>query len=101
MFNTEIPDLPTPVLIVLGVVAVISILLLVAGLIGVYSTEERHLPGGLRRPAWYLLCFVNIVGPLAFFILRRREQALSNSSETERSGSDNAGTGDIIERLYG
>lgn len=95
----ELSELPTPALIALGILATMSLSLMIAGLIAVSRTEAEHLPGGLPRVVWFLLCLVQFVGPLTFFILRRRERRMAEGSprpQTSTSGDDG-----IIDTLYG
>lgn len=93
----ELPELPAPALIALGTLAAASLGLMVAGFIGVSRTDREHLPGGLPRAAWLLLCLVQFVGPLAFFLLRRRERRMAEAAPQPQP---QASTG-IIDMLYG
>lgn len=103
MINTEIPELPVPLLAALSVLIAVSVTVLTLGLRAVHSTPRVHLPGGLSRNLWRLLCFITIVGPAAFFVLRRRERRLADGPShapdpMPRGQSDHH---DIVTTLYG
>lgn len=93
----ELSQLPTAALIALGILAAASLSLMVAGFISVSRTDAVHLPGGLPRVVWLVVCLVQFVGPLTFFILRRRERKMpERSPQPQPSGDDG-----IIDILYG
>ena len=50
--------------------AVVQLALLVAALVSVRRTPEDRIRGS--RTAWTLACFVNWIGPLAWFAVGRR-----------------------------
>ncbi|WP_182353756.1 hypothetical protein [Flaviflexus huanghaiensis] len=95
----ELADLSTPALIALGILAAVSLSLMVAGIIAVSRTDREHLPGGLPRVVWFLVCLVQFVGPLTFFILRRRERRMAEESPQRQSSTP--GDDGIIDTLYG
>lgn len=100
MFNTELPDMPTAALIGIGILALISLTLCFAGIIAVAKTPERELPGSLHRAVWILICFIQFVGPIVFFVLRRRERGMV-IDEVKASDLPEPDDQGIIERLYG
>lgn len=100
MSNTELPDIPTTALVGLAVLAFVSLTLCFAGIIAVAKTPERALPGGLHRAVWILICFIQFVGPIVFFVLRRRERGMV-VDEVKASDLPEPDDHGIIERLYG
>ena len=100
MFNAELPDLPVFALVGIGILAFVSITLCIAGIIAVAKTHERELPGGLHRAVWILICFIQFVGPIAFFVLRRRERGMV-VDEVKASDLREPDDHGIIGRLYG
>ncbi|WP_187117623.1 PLDc N-terminal domain-containing protein [Flaviflexus massiliensis] len=81
MVNTTIPDLSPAVWVGLGILAAVSLGLLVAAVIAVIRTPEDGLPEELSRVAWILICLVQFAGPIAFFVLRARHRREASRDE--------------------
>lgn len=53
-------------------ILVLQLILMVAALVDLFKPERRVL--GDRKPVWVLIIFfVNLVGPLAYFLVGRKE----------------------------
>ena len=100
----DLASLPTPLLITVGLLSFVSVTLCLAGIAAVARTPLEHLPGSLPRPVWFAICVIQFVGPVVFFILRRRERALAQSEEAQTDVSAEHGAvraAELVERLYG
>ena len=69
----QILDLPTGVLVLLGVVLVIELALLVVGVVAWVRTPEGQMPKPNKWVWLVLILFVQILGPITFLLVRRSE----------------------------
>lgn len=68
--NTGIPDLDPGAWVLLGLLAAVQLGLLLAGLITVLRTPAERLTA--PKVVWALICFVQFVGPIVFFVAGRK-----------------------------
>lgn len=64
------PDFTPLQWVVVGALVAIQIVLLAASLTSLARTQNERLT--LPRIAWILICFIQIVGPIAFFAAGRK-----------------------------
>lgn len=89
------PDVPTWQLVLLGVLATIQIALMIVALVRLFRTPTAQLSA--PRVVWFLVCFVQFAGPIAFLLFGRRPTALADpvgSAPAER-------TQQVVDELYG
>lgn len=65
-----IPELDPVVWTLLGLLAAVQLGLLIAGLVTVLRTPAERLTA--PRVVWALICFVQFVGPIVFFVAGRK-----------------------------
>ena len=69
----QILDLPTGVLVLLGVGVIIELALLVVGVVAWARTPEGQMPRPNKWVWLVLILFVQILGPITFLLVRRSE----------------------------
>ena len=101
----QILDLPTGVLVLLGVVVVIELALLVVGVVAWVRTPEGQMPKPNKWVWLVLILFVQILGPLTFLLVRRSEARYAAVAEPEATPGARHAAGrtaaDTADLLYG
>ncbi len=80
---------------VVGTLVSIQIVLLAASLTSLARTQNERLT--LPRIAWILICFIQIVGPIAFLAAGRKP---APHIESEPSPRSQAAVESVIDELY-
>lgn len=81
----QLLDLPTGLLVVLGVVILVELVLLVVGLIAWARTPDTHMPPPNKWLWLVLILFLQLLGPVIFLIARKvhaRSVAAAGQQET-------------------
>lgn len=68
----ELTALPTWMLVVFGVLAVVQISVEVWALVVLFRTPEERLQTGKRWPWVLIILFVNLIGAIVFFVAGRK-----------------------------
>lgn len=68
----QVLDLPTGILVVLGIVLVIEVALLIVGVIAWAGTPEDRMPPPTKWLWLAIVLLIQILGPIAFLVLRRQ-----------------------------
>ncbi len=89
-------DLTTWQWTLLGVLATIQLSLLIAGLVSVLRTPADRLTA--PKPVWILICFVQIVGPIVYFVAGRKPAPATAPPPPAASGDVIAR---VVQELYG
>lgn len=105
MSLTELLDLPTGILIALGILVVVELTLLVIGVIAWTRTPDDRMPPP-NRWAWLaLVALVQIFGPVAFLLARRsheRRFGTAPGGEAQTGGEAiRRSAGSTADLLYG
>lgn len=90
------PDFSPTAWVIIGILIAVEVVLFVTALIMVSRTPSERLT--LPRVAWILLCFVQIIGPIAFFVLGRKPAPIEDTTLAQRRTSNVDST---IDELYG
>lgn len=80
------PDFSPTAWVIVGILIAVEVVLLVTALIMVSRTPSERLT--LPRVAWILLCFVQIIGPIAFFMLGRKPAPIEEIAPAQRRDSN-------------
>lgn len=80
------PDFSPTAWVIIGMLIAVEVVLLVTALIMVSRTPSERLT--LPRVAWILLCFVQIIGPIAFFVLGRKPAPIEETAPAQRRDSN-------------
>lgn len=79
----QLLDLPTGVLVLLGVVIVIQLALLVVGVVAWVRTPEAQMPRPNKWVWLVLILFVQTLGPITFLLVRRSEAKYAAAARSE------------------
>lgn len=101
---------PTGALVALGLYTVVALALLITGVVAWLRTPDEAMPSP-NRWVWLALLFVQIAGPIAFLILRRRaaEDTRARHELAQRDphtqpttqATHSVSTQDAVDLLYG
>ena len=95
----ELTALGTTELVIIGVLGLIQIVLLVAALVDIMRRGDEEVTGG-KRWVWILVAlFVNMIGPIVYFLVGRKPKAVVDPVGAARISSDK--TGRALDALYG
>lgn len=97
----QVLELPTGVLVVLGIILVLELLLLVVGVLAWSRTPEERMPPPNKWLWLAIIIILQIIGPIAFLVLRRTharyapnahddESAPAAPASVQRTASDTA-----------
>ncbi|MBB1512597.1 PLDc_N domain-containing protein [Tessaracoccus sp. MC1627] len=76
----QLLDLPTGVLVLLGVVIVIELALLIVGVVAWARTPDAQMPRPNKWVWLVLILFVQILGPITFLLVRRSEAKYASAA---------------------
>ncbi|MGM0386132.1 MAG: PLD nuclease N-terminal domain-containing protein [Actinomycetota bacterium] len=67
----QVLDLPTGVLVVLGILLILELVLLVVGILAWSGTPDERMPPPNKWLWLAIIALLQIIGPIAFLVLRR------------------------------
>ncbi|MGL5247359.1 MAG: PLDc N-terminal domain-containing protein, partial [Brooklawnia sp.] len=78
------PELTTTQLVIIVVLGTVQLGLLLAGLITVARTPKEQLSA--PRIVWILICFVQFIGPIVFFVAGRKPKTAAEPPRAAQTG---------------
>lgn len=98
----EILSLPTGMLVVLGILLVIELALLIVGVIAWAGTPEDRMPPPNRWLWLAIVLFLQILGPIAFLLLRRQHtRTTADASQPGTASGPRRSASETADLLYG
>ncbi|MHA6509072.1 PLD nuclease N-terminal domain-containing protein [Tessaracoccus sp. Y1736] len=102
----QLLNLPTGVLVLLGVVIVIELALLIVGVVAWARTPDAQMPRPNKWVWLVLILFVQILGPITFLLVRRSEAKYASAAAQPEAlpGARHAASrtaADTADLLYG
>lgn len=92
----NIPDLSTVQWILVGLLVAAQLTLLIAGLVSVLRTPAERLTA--PKVVWALICFVQFIGPIAYFVAGRKPAPASEPAQMPPA--QRPATSRVVDELY-